>query len=377
MKAFKNAAEVAAAAVNGLQAKNELQESLEHFDDDKSAEVQELFNAFSEDADVGFPVLSREELLAMSYDYSVAPPPLNYRLKIGGVDVLPVGGVAFVTGQAKACKSQWLGIITAVMATGCRFGDVERGTPLQGNVLWFDTEQSEFHIDKNITRMYKIAGIEGRGSLDSFGDNGMIFFPIAQYDKQVRTSIITHAILEFGAKLVIVDGVRDLMRDVNDNKETSYLKTWWNKLACKFPECNFIYVLHENPGTNKMRGNIGTEAANFGHTTFICRLKEDCGRYYEVTSICRDKDMPPFRFRYGDDGFLLPVAPLKAWYEFLDEVTPQFGEVEDISSIVEQVHNALKNCDCVAPKKREDVRAALLKRRIIVKDKYSNLWKRA
>lgn len=64
-----------------------------------------------------------------------------------------------------------------------------------------------------------------------------------------------------GELCVIVDVATDLSLDFNNNSNTGELmdlfKKWMN-----IYNCAIIIVIHENPGSNKMRGHLGTEAYN-------------------------------------------------------------------------------------------------------------------
>ncbi len=81
-----------------------------------------------------------------------------------------------------------------------------------------------------------------------------------------------------GLFAVIVDGVADLVLDVNDAKECNALVAKLHALAIKY-DCpdRIICVIHENPNadTGKMRGHLGSQLERKAESNLRLRKKED------------------------------------------------------------------------------------------------------
>ena len=82
-------------------------------------------------------------------------------------------------------------------------------------ILYIDTEQSKYHCHKVLERILKLA------NLPLNKESGLIdFFVLREYTPEQRRDIITLALRgdsRYG--LVVIDGVRDLLRDINNPSE--------------------------------------------------------------------------------------------------------------------------------------------------------------
>lgn len=224
----------------------------------------------------------------------------KWRLRVGNTNVLPCGGAVAITGEAKQGKTQLLTIFSSVMLSGRAFGMVEQGEPLQGKILWFDTEQEVYHICKNRDRLKKIVQ-------DEFCAMPQIY-RLKPFTQSERVLIITKEIVEQQPSMVIIDGVRDLVRDINDQEETQRVLQWLKILSDYVPECTFMLVIHYNPGSRKMRGALGTEITNFAASTFECSVQPDAMQRHFVVkqTLTRDAQMPDFKFYFDINGDLQP-----------------------------------------------------------------------
>ena len=101
---------------------------------------------------------------------------------------------------------------------------------------------------------------------------------------------------------VVIDGIRDLITSINDEAEASNIASKLLKWTEEF-NIHIVVVLHENPGSDKARGHIGTELMNKAET--VIALQVD--KYDENVSIvsagfCRNKAFKPFAFTITDEG---------------------------------------------------------------------------
>ena len=64
-----------------------------------------------------------------------------------------------------------------------------------------------------------------------------------------------------------------------------------------------MVVLHENPGSDKARGHIGTELMNKAETVIALQVdKYDDDVSIVSAGFCRNKSFKPFAFKITDDG---------------------------------------------------------------------------
>ena len=162
-------------------------------------------------------------------------------------------------------------------------------------VLYFDTEQSKYHVQKAVKRICRQINVSEPSNLYTYG--------LRKLSPSERLKLIEYAI-ENNPNLgfVVIDGIRDLITSINDEAEASNMAS---KLLKWTEEQNIhiIVVLHENPGSDKARGHIGTELTNKAET--VIALEVD--KYNDSVSIvnagfCRNKSFESFAFEIDKDG---------------------------------------------------------------------------
>jgi hypothetical protein len=114
--------------------------------------------------------------------------------------------------------------------------------------------------------------------------------------------------------LVIVDGSRDLIHDINDPKDATKLATLFLQWTAN-NDLHLITVLHQNKGDNNARGHVGTEMINKAETVISVEVdKQDKSVSIVTPTECRDIEFPGFAFTINSDGLpeLLPDYELNS-----------------------------------------------------------------
>ena len=119
--------------------------------------------------------------------------------------------------------------------------------------------------------------------------------------RQRRRDLADAAAAHGGIHSVIIDGVADLVLDVNDAEECNGIVAELHAQAIRY-DCAILCVIHKNPGTEKVRGHLGSQIERKAETNLSLE-KED-----EVTVVWSakqrrapiDKKTGP-RFRWDDD----------------------------------------------------------------------------
>lgn len=122
----------------------------------------------------------------------------------------------------------------------------------EGFILDFDTEQSRFHAQNVFKRIKEMTGSKRENYKP---------FAMREFSVSERIETIEYALYESEYKdniqFVIIDGIGDLVRDVNDIKEATFivekLMRWTSD-----KNCHILNIIHTNPGTNKPKGHLGT-----------------------------------------------------------------------------------------------------------------------
>lgn len=168
-------------------------------------------------------------------------------------------------------------------------------------ILYFDTEQSRFHCHNVIERIYRLAGL----SLTK-EDKRIKFYGLREFTPTLRIALIDYALRTFeDVGLVIIDGLRDLMYDINNAKESTDVMTMLMAWTSKY-NLHIHCVLHLNKNDNNTRGHIGTELENKAETVLIISKNKQDSNISEVRPMhMRDKEFSSWAFHIDDNS--LPV----------------------------------------------------------------------
>jgi hypothetical protein len=228
-----------------------------------------------------------------TYDY---PPEV---IQICGITIATLGNFSASVGKPKSKKTF---NVSAIVASALSGDEVLRYTvmlpPNRNKVLYVDTEQSKCHCHKVMNRILKLANLPTDQEQDR-----LIFLMLREYTPKQRRQIINITLAENkDIGLVVIDGLRDLMYDLNSPGESVDLINdlmRWSSMH----DLHIHTILHLNKSDEQVRGHIGTELTNKAETV----LQVTKGAYdpdvSEVKAIhVRDKDFPPFAFRINDDS---------------------------------------------------------------------------
>ena len=239
---------------------------------------------------------------AAEFDETITPPPLVPIYSLAGVVICTPGNLTSVGAQVKVGKSA---LIIAMMASAMS-QDVDRdfltasGYNAAGKaVLYVDTEQSKDDFWWSVDRAKRRAGLTQRPEwLKAYT---LTSFDARSARRALRIAMARLAEQFGGIHSVIIDGIADLVLDVNDAEECNGLVSELHALAIRY-ECAIICVIHHNPGSVKTRGHLGSQIERKAETNLTLE-KED-----EVTVVWSakqrrapiDKATGP-RFRWDDE----------------------------------------------------------------------------
>lgn len=179
------------------------------------------------------------------------------------------GELVALTGKAKSGKTYVASILMALTET----------TPLMGlsrpddeplKTLWIDTEQSEDSTKEILcTRIASLIGHQP-------DDEHLAVYNLRQEDWQNRLDFVTTAICIHQPDLVIFDGIRDVVGDINDYRQAQNVLTKLLSIA-SFSDACIVCVLHQNKAIEDktLRGALGTELQNKSFETYECTKDPD------------------------------------------------------------------------------------------------------
>lgn len=229
-----------------------------------------------------------------------------------------LGGIQFITGHQKNGKTFLMAQLMAAILNnggerpkeyipGLSFNEELRDEFPNPTVLYVDTEQEKENTAKVAKRVHWLCG----WPMDEANDRFHILWLRAEDSNEIRWQKVRTAIAKYNPLAVFVDGIRDMLGDFNDLKESASLINQCMTITT-YKHCTFWSVLHENPGTDKMRGHLGTEAANKASDVIRVTKKKDAGSViFDVEQVAaRGRDIEAWQFVVTDDAGRLGVPKI-------------------------------------------------------------------
>ena len=241
--------------------------------------------------------LSKGEIKAT--DKITIPPKILF---VGDCTIATFGNFSASTGKAKSKKTFNISAMVAAAVTNSTVLNYRACLPEgKRNILYFDTEQSKFHCHSVLERIYKLSGLSLKED-----DPRLMLWGLREYTPKLRIAVIDYALRKYDeVGLVIIDGLRDLMYDINNGKEATDVMTVLMAWTSVY-ELHIHTVLHLNKNDNNPRGHIGTELENKAETVLIISKNTMNNSVSEVKPMhMRDKEFTTFAFHIDDNK--LPV----------------------------------------------------------------------
>ena len=221
-----------------------------------------------------------------------------------GQNIYPIpfatfGNFSAVQGGSKVGKTYFRSLLIASYIggnTNTYAPNIKSHRTSEMEILDFDTEQGEWHSFSGAKRVDSLVG--------EYYEN-YHSFQLREMDVLDRIEFIEYCLyIKYkNIALVVIDGIADLVSDVNSLQESNEmiqkLMTWSSELNIHI--CVFI---HTNWESDKATGHLGSSVGKKAET--LCDLK----RMDEFTNVkflfCRGFKIDDFRFKLDQNG--LPVT---------------------------------------------------------------------
>ncbi|MDR1919130.1 MAG: AAA family ATPase [Tannerellaceae bacterium] len=240
-------------------------------------------------------VLWRQSRLQVTDSFSVPPEAIRVHNSVIGT----LGNFSASTGKAKSKKTFNVSAIVAAALAGdtvlCYCASLPEG---KRKILYVDTEQSPYHCIRTMKRILQLAGLPADRQ-----PHNLEFLSLRRYTPDLRRAIIEQAIYGIpDLGLVVIDGIRDIVYDINSPGEAtqiiSKLMQWTDE-----QQIHIHTVLHLNKGDDHTRGHIGTELNNKAECVLCVTKDETDGDVSRVNAMhIRDIEFEPFAFRINHDA---------------------------------------------------------------------------
>lgn len=242
-------------------------------------------------------------------------------LTIDGVPVATEGNLSAIVGEAKSKKTFLCSALMSGMLNTQQehlFGIEPKGDV---DVLWFDTEQSRTHVQLTARRIHTLAGYDTRQNNERFR-----MFALREVDPKERARILFEMLQMHKPRVVVIDGISDLIYNTNDLEESERLISMLMATSSR-NRCHIFVVLHTNPNSDKARGHIGSALLRKAETVLYVHKAGDCS--IVEPQFCRNEPFERFAFRINSEGLPeaceVPATNGKGRYDDIIEVIKALG----------------------------------------------------
>lgn len=223
--------------------------------------------------------LLMERLEQSRYDPARRLPDVAPVYWLGKVPICTRGNLVTITAVTKVGKSSFT---AGMMAAAFRDPDhgqdtftVRSENPRAAALIHFDTEQHAKHHERMLDGVMRRAGaLKLPPWFASYARKGTTADQLrAELEAVLKSAARRH----HAVHSVFLDGVADLVNDVNDPREVNPFVAWLEGLAVRY-DCPIVCILHLNPVTSKdsvqkSRGHLGSQLQRKAETDI--RLKKE------------------------------------------------------------------------------------------------------
>lgn len=212
------------------------------------------------------------------------------------IPVLTLGNFSLLIGKAKSKKSFLVGYLISIILSGNKILSNQFYSSLNKDrrkVLYFDTEQGKYHGQVAFNRICRLLSISNPKDLK--------MYCLRSLTPRERLEVIEHAIYGYDDLcFVVIDGIKDLITSINDEKEATEIAS---KLLKWTEERNLhiMCVLHQNKGDNNARGHLGSELVHKAETVLTV-TKDSNNKEVSIVepTMCRNEEPDSFAFEIVD-----------------------------------------------------------------------------
>ena len=197
-------------------------------------------------------------------------PEEEFLFRHFGKPCFPRKELTSIAGPAKSGKTFFTSMVMACCIRQ-QVMSLERIRKEPLRVMWYDTEQSRNTtkeiLAKRIGRMIGHTDPTGR----EFPDEQFFVFNVRAASIKERRELLGVAVATYRPDLVILDGISDLLNDINDGPRATELMEELLQLADTY-DCNITAIIHLNRtgDKNNLRGWLGTVMLQKSFEVFNC-----------------------------------------------------------------------------------------------------------
>lgn len=231
-------------------------------------------------------------------------PRMEFLFQLFHKPCFPRGELVALSGKAKSGKTFVSSILMALSYSSPMLS-VERIEPKRLRVLWYDTEQSEESTQDIL--VHRIMPMVGFSTPQQDTHNAILdhfdIFNVRANGYNERLPMLEVAVRHYHPDLVILDGIRDLVADINDGVVAQDCIERLMHLASD-ERCCMVCILHQNKSTEdrNLRGWIGTELKNKAFEVYECSKSSERIFTWSQTDTRKYDILDTLKFAVDDNG---------------------------------------------------------------------------
>lgn len=244
------------------------------------------------------------EQAQITFDCPINKPPAIMSLIEcdKNVPIFTKGNFSLFKGQAKSRKTFGLSMIAASLGYNQKIYDKFLPNMPTQTTLFIDTEQSDYHVYRFVSSVVNVSGFDGQHP-------NFRAVALRKYETSMRLKLVEFLIYNsVNLGYVIIDGIRDLITDINSQEEAKMISDKLLKWT-KEKNIHISVVLHENKEGGKARGHIGTELVNKAETVIRFEKNTQDKRQSIISpEDTRGEEFEPIYFEIDQNEFgLYPI----------------------------------------------------------------------
>jgi len=303
--------------------------------------------------------LTITELLAKrKYNPDYIPNKEDIVFTIGSKNTGSLSNFITLSGLPKAGKSTFISAIVASAFVSYDIFSMKIHLPKdRKKVCYFDTESSDYDFYRQINK------IKGFADLIAMPDNFNAYQVREDSSGTIRKMIEEYLTNNPDCSIIIIDGLLDLIVNMNDEREASLVTKWLKKIT-KVYNVLLITVLHQSKSNLSTTGHIGSASDRFAQSTLDI-VKEKEKNCYVLTSrfMRSDADFEPITLMNFNGVFQQVETEVKK------DTGKKASDLSDLES------KALCNKIVVVPTNYNDISDEIIERTATSKAYAKNLIK--
>jgi hypothetical protein len=227
-----------------------------------------------------------EEILSRRITPDTLVPQHDFLFRWDNQPCFARGELIALTGKAKSGKTYVCSMLMA-LAVRAQLMGLSRLHDEPLRVVWIDTEQSEDSTHEILC--HRIGALINQPTPEEL----FFVYNLRRDNWQDRMQWVEMCIVQNKPDLVIFDGIRDVVGDINNYTEAQNVLSKMLSLASWSGAC-IVCVLHQNKALEDktLRGALGTELQNKSYETYECQkdpdtriftLRQTATRKYDIT----------------------------------------------------------------------------------------------